>query len=120
MTHNTPIENKALAHNARASKHKETYKLLEKNSAYRIGVGARVPSTEDLSFFVEVVISLSSKPDKVDLARLERTLKCLRSLQEHGYTLTFEDSTRISCEKKPIQDLNKEYVEVNLLLEPLK
>ena len=120
LTYDRQIESKSLEDNAKTACHKETYKLVEKTSTYRIGVGARAPSTEVSSFFVEIIISLSSKAGKVNLLQLEKTLACLKSLQEQGYTLTFEDSTCISCEKKLAQNLNDEYAKVKSFLKPLE
>jgi hypothetical protein len=114
-----PIDIRALAENAMASRNKETYKLLEKNSAYRIGVGARAPSTDAPSFFIEVLINLSAKATEVDLAQLEKALKGLKALQSRGYALFFEDSNCVSCEKKIVQNPNDEYLTVKSLLKPL-
>jgi hypothetical protein len=116
LTQTNPIDTKALAEQAKASIHKETYRLLEKNHAYRIGVGARANLPDASSFFVEVIINLSPKNGEVDLWRLEKTLSCLKKLKTKGYSLTYEDGNCISCETtKPIQNLNEEYTALKSL-----
>ena len=114
-----PIDTRALAENAKASKDKETYRTLEKNSAYRIGVGARASSTDALSFFIEVLINLSAKANEVDLAQLEKALQSLKVLHSRGYGLAFEDCNCVSCEKGPIQDPNEEYLSAKSILRSL-
>lgn len=119
MTQSDAIDAKELVEKAQNSKLKETYQMLEKNSAYRIGVGARAPSTDSPSFFVEVLINLSAKATEVDLAQLEKALKGLKALQSRGYVLFFEDSNCVSCEKRLVQNPNEEYLTVESLLKPL-
>jgi hypothetical protein len=101
---------------AKASKDKEAYKLLEKNQTYRIGVGARIDSPDAPSFFVEVLINLSDGHGEVDLPRLEKTVICLNALHTRGYLLAY-DGNSVSCEsKKGFQNLNDEYSAVKALM----
>jgi hypothetical protein len=117
LTHTKTIDTKTLAEEAKASKHKETYRLLEKNQNYRIGVGARADSPDAPSFFIEVVINLSSGSSEVDLSRLEKSLHCLKMLQAKGYSLTYQDGNSISGEKtKTIQNPNEEYLTIKSLM----
>ncbi len=117
MPKNTTINSSALAKEARVSKNKETYQLIEKNQIYRIGVGARTDSTDTPSFFIEILISLSAGSGKVDLSHLEKALTCLKTLQSKGYLLAYEDGNSVSCEKKRLQDLNEEYLAVKSILQ---
>jgi hypothetical protein len=119
MTQSIKINAKELTEKAQNSKLKETYQMLEKNSAYRIGVGARAPSADSPSFFVEVLINLSAKATEVDLAQLEKALKGLKALQSRGYALFLEDSNCVSCEKRIVQNPNEEYLTVKSLLKAL-
>jgi hypothetical protein len=99
MDQTKPIDTKALIEEAKNSKDKEAYKLLDKTQSYRIGVGARVNSPNPPSFFIEGIIKLSTENSKVNLPRLKRTLISLQALQNEGYTLTYQDDNTISAEK---------------------
>jgi hypothetical protein len=100
MNQTKPINTKVLIEAAQNSKDKEAYKLLEKTQSYRIGVGARIDSPATPSFFIEVIIKLSTENGRVDLLRLKKSLFSLEALQNRGYTLTYQDDNSISCEKK--------------------
>jgi hypothetical protein len=102
---------------AKIAEHKEAYKQLEKNEIFRVGVGARANSLEEPPFFIEVNIKLSKESGEVDLLKLSKALKCLKSLQAKGYSLTYQDDTCISCEKtKNPENIAEEYNEVITLL----
>jgi len=96
---NVSIDTKTLEEEAKNSRHKEAYKLLEKTQACRIGVGARVNSSPQSSFFIEVIIKLSEENSEVNLSRLKKIFLTLEVLQERGYKLTYQDGNSISCEK---------------------
>ena len=93
------IDTRALTEKAENSEDKEAYKLLDKTQSYRIGVGAMVNSLTLPSFFIEVIIKLSTENGKVNLPRLKRILISLKALQNKGYTLTYQDNNSVSCEK---------------------
>ncbi len=117
LTQTNSIDTASLAKDAAQSKHKETYHLLEKNQAYRIGVGARAKMPTPPSFFVEAIINMATDGE-VNLIQLERILQCLKTLKDRGYTLTYEDGNCISCETTtPIQDADKEYRAIKTLLQ---
>ena len=99
MNQTKPIDTKALMEEAKTSRNKEAYKMLEKTPSYRIGVGARVDSPNPTSFFIEVIVKLSTEHDEVNLPRLEKILRLLKALQKRGYSLTYQDGNSISCEK---------------------
>jgi hypothetical protein len=92
------VDTKALMEEAKTSRDKEAYKLLEKTPSYRIGVGARTDSPDPASFFIEVIVKLSTESGEVNLPRLEKTLRLLKALHARGYSLTYQDDTSISCE----------------------
>jgi len=106
-----PIDTKVLIEKAKTSKDKEAYKLLEKTTSYRIGVGARVDKPDLSSFFIEIVFNLSTENGEVNLLRLEKTLRLLKTLKAKGYSLTYQGDNSISCETTTsIDELSHEYV----------
>ena len=114
---NQPMDASALSKRAQGSIEKEAYVQLEKTTTYRIGVGARASPSTMPSFFVEVIINLS-KDRQVDLKQLEKTLSCLKSLKDRGYTLTYEDGGSISCEITcTVEDPNEEYKTIKSLIQ---
>ncbi len=120
LTQTNPIDTASLAEDAAQSKHKETYHLLEKNQAYRIGVGARAKMPTPPSFFVEAIINMATDGE-VNLIQLERILQCLKTLKDRGYTLTYEDGNCISCETTTsVQDPNKEYQTIKMVFKTLQ
>ncbi len=118
MTKPTTMDAVALSKKAQGSVEKEAYVQLEKTSTYRIGVGARANPPTLPSFFVEVIINLSTNNRQVDLQRLENTLTCLKSLKARGYALTYEDGSCISCETmSTLQNPNEEYKAIKALMQ---
>jgi len=87
-----------LAKEAKNSEHKEAYRVLSKDSNYRIGIGARLAPSGQLSFFIEVLVYLFTKHSEIDLPLLERKLGFLEVLEKRGYSLTCQDDSCISCE----------------------
>jgi len=92
------VNTEALIKEARQSEHKESYKVLERRSRYRIGVGARLDASSQPSFFVEVLIYLCEPSSIVLLQDLETKLAFIKELEARGYSLNCEDSSCISCE----------------------
>jgi hypothetical protein len=112
-----PPDPEALMAEAKASCDKEAYHIIEKTKIYRIGVGANADSANSTPFFVEVTICLATETSDVDLPRLERTLRCLRTLKERGYHLTYQDGNSILCEAaKTALNMNQECVAVKSLM----
>lgn len=104
------IDTKALIEEAKTSRDKEAYKLLEKAQLYRIGVGARTNSSNSPSFFIEVIVKLSTENGEVNLSRLDKILRLLKALQTRGYSLTYQDDNSISCETTTsIHEISQEY-----------
>ena len=126
MNQKKPLDMKALAKEAKTSRDKEAFKLLENTPSYRIGVGARATSPDSLSFFIEIIIKLSTENDEVNLQCFEKTLCLLKALQTRGYSLIYQDHS-ISCETtRSINEISQEYesaksiIKTNLNLEKVK
>jgi hypothetical protein len=98
MKKNTPIDTGTLLEEAKASEHGEAYRTLERSKNYRIGVGVRLTPPKSPFFFVEVIISLCSSLDEVDLDAVTKSLACLKKLEDRNYALTCQDGNYISCE----------------------
>ena len=120
LTKQEPIDSATLAKQAQDLEEKEAYIQLDKTQSYRIGMGARANPPTTPSFFVEVILNLSTERGKVDLQRLENILACLKTLKARGYTLNYEDNNYISCEKATeIQNPNKEYQAIKALMQEI-
>jgi hypothetical protein len=106
-----------LIEEAETSRHKEAYQLLENTPSIRIGVGARCSSSNPPSFFIEVIVKLSTESTKVDLKKLEKILRLLEALQKKGYILTYQDDVSISCETTmEINEMTHEYASARALI----
>lgn len=104
------IDVQSLREEAKNSEHRESYRVLERSHNYRIGVGARLTSSGQLSFFLEAIIYLCPDASGVDLPLLEKNLMLLRELQTRGYSLSCQDDSSILCETTvPPQNLVAEY-----------
>ena len=121
MNQTKPIDTKALIEEAKTSRDKEAYKLLEKTPSYRIGIGARIDSLNPPYFFVEVIVKLSTENGEVNLPRLEKTLRLLRALQTMGYSLTYQGDNSISCETTTsIHEIYQEYDAAKSIINRMK
>jgi len=89
---------KALLEEAKNSEHKESYRVLERSWNHRIGLGVRLESSGQPSFFIEALIYLCPNPSKIDLSLLEKNLMFLKELQVRGYSLSCQDDKCIACE----------------------
>jgi hypothetical protein len=94
-----PPDVKALERGARKSQDKESFQVLAKMRNYRIGVGARLDSSGETCFFLEVLVDPCGNRSSLDLDLMEKSLMVLRELSERGYTLTCEEDGSVSCEK---------------------
>lgn len=104
------INVQALQEAAENSEHKESYLVLAKNRNYRLGVGVRLPSPNQSSFFLEVLVHLCSNDSQVDLVLLEKKLSFLRELQERKYVLNCQNDSSIFSEiTVPAETLEAEY-----------
>jgi hypothetical protein len=108
---------KALAKEAKTSRDKEAFKLLENTPSYRIGVGARAEAPAPPSFFIEVIVKLSTENSEVNLLSLEKILLSLKALQVEGYIMTYQDDNNISCEKAvSILEIPQEYIRAKTII----
>ncbi len=108
----------ALVEEAKASKHGEAYKTLDSRLSYRIGVGVRLRSSENYSFFIEILVYLCPASGNLDLETLEKCLACLKELEKRGYSLTCQDGECVSCETTvPAERLAEEYAVSKSLIE---
>ena len=82
MNQTNTVDTKALMEEAKASKDKEAYKLLENTSSYRIGAGARIDSPNPSTFFIELLVKLSTENDEVNLPRLVKNLTYAKSAKK--------------------------------------
>jgi hypothetical protein len=120
MRESKPLDAKTLLEDAKASEHGEAYRTLDKNLNFRIGIGVRLTSPSDPSFFVEILIYLCPSLSIVDLEALEKSLTCLKELQARNYSLIGQDDNCISCETAtPAQNLSEEYAAVKSLLKAI-
>jgi hypothetical protein len=114
------LDVKALLKQAQGSEHGETYKTLDRNPNFRIGIGVRLTAPNTTSFFVEIIIYLCPSSSKIDLKVLEKSLACLKELQARNYSLISQDDNCISCEiTTPAQKLAEEYAAVESLLKTI-
>jgi hypothetical protein len=116
MVTSNKINIKELEQITEGSANSETYQTLDKTKYYRIGVGARATSPPP-SFFVEVIVNLSDKTNRVDLSRLEKVLMFLKGLEARSYSLFYESDNCISCETKTDSaTINQEYNAIKTLI----
>ncbi len=103
------IDVQALEREAKNSEHKESYRVIEKSRSYRIGVGVRLASSGQPSFFLEALVYVCPNSPSVDISLLEKNLMLLKELQARGYSMSCQDDSCISCETTvPPQNLAAE------------
>ena len=111
------IDIRALQIDAENSEHKEAYRVLDRSSNYRIGVGARLTPSGQPSFFLEVVVQSCLESSEVDLQLLEKNLMFLKELKARGYSLNCEGDGSISCEVTVSpQNVASEYGNIRLTI----
>jgi len=81
------------------SEHRESYRLVERNKSYRIGVGVELAPSGQPLFFVEIIIRLFADVSKPELDYLEKPLLFLKELKTRGYSLSYQDDSSIACQK---------------------
>jgi len=116
MTQKNIIDIQALEDKAKNSEHKESFRELEKSQNYRIGIGARLLSSDRLSHFIEVVIYFCPGPG-VNASLMEKNLKLIKELEASGYSLNSDDDSCIYCEADINADkLDLEYKNVRSII----
>lgn len=88
----------SLQYEAERSEDNEAFKVLAKIYDCRIGMGARLESSGEPTFFVEVLVSLCTGRNQVNLNIMENKLSLLRRLNQNGYVLNCEEDGCVSCE----------------------
>jgi len=117
MNKTKTIDIQALQKDAENSEHKEAYRVLDRSSNYRIGVGARLTPSGQPSFFLEVVVQSCLESSEVDLQLLEKDLMFLKELKARGYSLNCEGDGSISCEVTVSpQNVASEYGNIRLTI----
>lgn len=110
------IDVQALLEDAKSSEHKESFRVLERSRDHRIGVGARLTSSNLPSYFLEVLIYLCPSSSSVNLLSLEKKLILLKELQARGYSLNCQDNC-ISCEANvPSKNLVPEHETIKSIM----
>ena len=111
------IDPRSLEDSASTSETGEYFQELEKGTTFRVGVGARVSSSERPSLFIEVIVNPCPGPD-VDLSLMDKNLSVLRELETRGYTMRCEDDGSIVCELLVnSQGMDAEHVWLTALVE---
>ena len=117
MNETKTIDIQALQTDAENSEHKEAYRVLNRSSNYRIGVGARLTPSGQPFFFLEVVVQSCLESSEVDLQLLEKNLMFLKELKARGYSLNCEGDGSISCEVTVSpQNIASEYENIRLTI----
>ena len=110
------IDIQALEDEAKNSEHKESFRELEKSHNYRIGVGARSVSSNQLSYFIEVVIYFCPGPG-IDASLMEKNLMLIKELEANGYSLNSDDDSCIYSETTvDAQRLNHAYEKIRSII----
>jgi hypothetical protein len=91
---------KALIREAQASQHREAFRVLVRDVRMRLGVGARIDDTGSPAFFVEAMLFLYPLGREDNLAAVETVLGVLKTLKSMGFTITHQDDSCISYEKR--------------------
>jgi hypothetical protein len=118
MKESRRINTNSLQRDAEKSEDKEAFAVLAKTPCYRVGVGARLESRANPTFFVEIIMSLCASRQEVNLHLLERNLVALKKLKKRGYQLASEGDGTIVCEL-PVksENLTTEYDAARLIVE---
>jgi len=98
MKQTEAINVRTIREKAKKSEDHEAFKVLVKTRKCRIGIGARLESTGEPIFFIEVLLSLCADNGPVKLSVMEKKLSLLRRLEERRYSLNCEEDGCVSCE----------------------
>jgi hypothetical protein len=98
MKNANKINIRSLQEEAKRSEDNEAFTVLAKIGNCRIGMGARLESSKEPTFFIEVLVSLCTGHDPMDLDIMERKLSLLRRLKQRGFVFNCEEDGCMSCE----------------------
>jgi len=88
----------SLQEQAERSGNNEAFKILAKIGDCRIGAGARVEPHKEPTFFIEVLLSLCTGHNPVNLDDMSKKLSMLKRLKQDKYVLSCEEDGCVSCE----------------------
>ena len=77
----------------------EAYIIFEKYPDIEIRTGIKVSEIKQLSFLIEIIISLCNNHQLIDISIIERQLQLVKIIQKQGYKISCEDNCIIVCEK---------------------
>ncbi|MFP4141953.1 MAG: hypothetical protein ACLFSM_06625 [Thermoplasmata archaeon] len=116
------IDTSELKKNASKDELKEAYQTVNKGDNYKIGAGARIiDKPENMTFFLEVVLSLCEKEHELDLKELRSKLEVLESFDSLGYKLKCENDKTVICEKNILEsEIKREYENLERIFSNLR
>ncbi len=118
---NVKIDTSKLRKKVNAGELKEAYETVDRKDHYRIGAGARMEKPEQMTFFLEGVISLCEEDGDVRLEGLRSKMGILETFESFGYTLKCEKDNSVICEKKVLEsEIEEECERLEGILQDLK
>lgn len=119
MSDDRSIDAQALTDAAKDSEHGESYVVLQGSRDDKIAVGGRIAASDQLTFFMEIVVCLCPDPSDVDLEQMQKKIMFVKKLESRGYSLNCGEGN-ISCERTLTEDdLDEEYEAVSSIIERL-
>jgi hypothetical protein len=83
---------------AERSQDHEAFTVLSKTTDYRIGAGTRFVTTNQTTYFIEIIINMNPHDKTINLKSTQKKLTLLQKLKQKHYQLTSEEDGSISCE----------------------
>ncbi|MFW6304613.1 MAG: hypothetical protein ACOC1V_02420 [Candidatus Saliniplasma sp.] len=114
------VDTSKLIEKAKGDDLKESYEVILKKKDYRIGVGARVDESQENTFFIEVVVPISSGEGELNMDRMKRRVDLLEKFEEYDYRMKCEKDNSVVCEKNVSEEgIEKEYQRLTCFLDKL-
>jgi hypothetical protein len=114
------VDVKKLVSEARRSCCGESYTILERNVAYRIGVGAIIDESDKSTVFIDITISLCPNNHVFNIGLLEKNLHLAKRLKDRDYNLTCVQG-QITFEKSlEGEDIRQEYMEIKRIISEIE
>ena len=82
----------------------ETYIIFEKYPDIEIRTGIKVSEKKQVSFLIEIIITICNTHQTIDISMIEKQLQFLKIIKRQGYTISCEDNCIIVCEKTVDED----------------